>query len=117
MGFFDAINKTRQFGADILAVERLAKEIYQDLDSLVIEIDRANGVVSQYEAQKFKSIGRKFKELTEHSENMGVRFSSVSVQFGYQKMLLPGVIMFILKVTNDIEQSTGYSFGINFGSK
>ena len=116
MGFFDAINRTRQFGADILAAERLVKEIYQDLDTLVIEIDRANGVVNQYEAQKFKSIGRKFKELTTHCENMGTKFSGVSVQFGPQKMLLPGAIMMILKITGDIEQSTGYSFGIHFGS-
>jgi hypothetical protein len=116
MGFFDSINRTRQFGADILAVERLTKEIYQDLDSLVIEIDRANGVVSQYEAQKFKSIGLKFNELRSHSENMGNRFSMISVQFGPQKMLLPGVIMMILRITSDIEKSSGHSFGINFGS-
>ena len=116
MGLFDALNRTRQFGADILAVERLTKEIYQDLDSLIIDLDRANGVVSQYEANKFKSIGRKFRELTTHSENMGTKFSSISVQFGSQKMLLPGVIMMIIRITNDIEQSTGYSFGINFGS-
>ena len=116
MRIFDAINRTRQFGADVIAVERLTKEIYHELDSLVIEIDRSNGIVSQYEAAKFKSIGRKFKELTEHSENMGARFSGISVQFGPQKMLLPGVIMMIMRITNDIEQSTGYSFGINFGS-
>jgi hypothetical protein len=116
MGFFDSLNNTRQFGADILAVERLTKEIYQDLDSLVIEIDRANGIVSQYEAQKIKSIGRKFNELTSHCDNMGNRFSSISVQFGPQKMLLPGVMMMILQIKNEIERSTGYSFGINFGT-
>lgn len=116
MGFFDAINRTRQFGADILAAERLVKEIYQGLDSLVIEIDRANGVVNQYEAQKIKNIGQKFKELTAHCENMGAKFSGISVQFGPQKMLLPGAIMMILKITGDIEQSTGYSFGIHFSS-
>jgi hypothetical protein len=116
MGFFDTINRTRQFGADIIAVERLTKEIYQDLDSLVIEIDRANGTVSPYEAKKFKSIGRKFKELTDHSENLGTKFSLISVQFGPQEMLLPGVFMMVLKITTDIEQSTGYSFGINFSS-
>ena len=116
MGIFDAINRTRQFGADIIAVERLTKELYEDLDSLVIEIDLANGVVGYYQAQKIKNIGRKFKELTAHSENMGTRFSGISVQFGPHKMLLPGAIMMILKITNDIEQSTGDSFGINFGS-
>ena len=116
MGIFDAINRTRQFGADVIAVERLTKEIYQDLDSLVIEIDRSNGVVSQYQAAKFKSIGRKFNELTTHSENMGIKFSGISVHFGPQKMLLPGAIMMIMQITTDIEQSTGYSFGINFGS-
>lgn len=116
MGIFDTINRTRQFGADIIAVERLTKELYQDLDSLVIEIDMANGVVGYYQAQKIKSIGRKFKELTSHSENLGSKFSGISVQFGPHKMLLPGAIMMILKITNDIEQSTGDSFGINFGS-
>ncbi|MDP1621226.1 MAG: hypothetical protein Q8M08_02695 [Bacteroidales bacterium] len=116
MGIFDAIKRTRQFGADVIAVTRLTKEIYHELDSLVIAIDRANGVVSQYEAAKFKSIGRKFNELTTHSENMGTKFSGISVQFGPQKMLLPGAIMMILRITTDIEQSTGYSFGINFGS-
>jgi len=56
MGFFESLNRTRQFSADILAVERLAKEIYQDLDSLILEIDRANGVVGHYEVQKFGNI-------------------------------------------------------------
>jgi hypothetical protein len=116
MGFFNAINRTRQFGVDILAAERLVKEIYQDLDSLVTEIDRASGAVNQYEAQKVKRIGRKFKELAAHAENMGAKFSGISVQFGPQKMLLPGAILMILKITGDIEQTTDYSFGINFGS-
>jgi hypothetical protein len=115
MGFFDSINRTRQFGADILAVERLTKEIYQDLDSLIIEIDRANGAVSYYEAQKMKTIGRKFNEMTSHGENMGNRFSTISVQFGPKKMLLPGVMLMIMQVVRDLEQSTGHSFGINFG--
>ena len=104
MGIFDSISRTRQCGADILAVERLTKEIYQDLDSLVIDIDRSNGTVSPYEAQKFKIIVRKFKELTDHSENMGNKFTTINVQFGPQKMLLPGAIMMILKITRDIEQ-------------
>lgn len=115
MGFFDSINRTRLFGADIMAVERLTKEIYQDLDSLVIEIDRANGLVNQYEAQKIRRIGQKFKELSECSERMGNKFSTISVQFGPKKMLLPGAIMMIIHIIKDIEQSTGYSFGIHFG--
>jgi len=115
MGLFDSINRTRQFGADIIAIERLTKEIYQDLDSLVIEIERANGLVKPYEAHKFRSIGLKYKELSECSERLGDKFSAISVKFGPQKMLLPGVFMMIMQITNDIEKSTGYSFGINFG--
>lgn len=116
MGFFESLNRTRQFGADIIAVERLAKEIYQDLDSLILEIDRANGVVGQYEARKFGNIGNKVNEMLEHSTNMGTKFTAISVQFGPQKMLLPGAIMMIMHITNDLEKSTGHSFRINFSS-
>jgi len=112
MGLFELLSRTREFGADVIAVNRLLKEIFQDLDSLVIEIDRSNGVVRQYEQQKFKSIGRKVSEMLAHANNMGTKFSSLSVQFGPHKMLFSGAVMMIMQITNDVENETGYSFGI-----
>ena len=86
----DLLNNTRQFET--------------------VEMNRKTGMFSQYDALKFKIIGRKFQEISSRTENMASRFSMVNVQFGLQKMLLPGVFMMILRITGDIERSKGHSF-------
>lgn len=112
MGLFSYISKTRELGANIISVEKLANEISSGLENLCNVLDTSNGVVGYYERQSIANLEAKIVDFNVVCENLGSDFAITTIKLNGNKLPLTMFFVMMFGLINDIENSTGRKFNI-----